>query len=141
LVSDTKILVNEEMTAPQQQLARLALAILWIFTGVTSVFFAPEIGYEVLTSGGIIGPTATTLIYLGSALDILIGLWVLTGWRLKPCCWLQLTVIISYSLLLTFIAPEYWLHPFGPLTKNIPIAVLIYILVSDTNSRTTGASH
>jgi hypothetical protein len=116
------------MTAQHQLLARLSLAGLWIFTGITSVFIAPEIGYEVLASAGITGQTAASLIYLGSGLDILIGLWVLSGWQLKPCCWLQLTVIISYSLLLSFIAPEYWLHPFGPLTKNIPIAVLIYIL-------------
>ena len=121
------------MAAQHQLLARLSLAGLWIFTGVTSVFIAPDIGYEVLASAGIKGEAATSLIYMGSGLDVLIGLWVLTGWQLKPCCWLQLIIIISYSLLLSFIAPEYWLHPFGPLTKNIPIAVLIYILSNEQN--------
>jgi hypothetical protein len=120
------------MTARHSLLVRISLGILWIFTGITSAFIAPEIGYEVLANGGITGRNATTLIFLGSGLDVVIGLWVLTGWQLKPCCLLQLGLIFSYSLLLSFIEPEFWLHPFGPLTKNIPIAVLIYVLYASS---------
>jgi hypothetical protein len=118
------------MTARHKLLVRIALGILWLFTGITSAFLAPEIGYEVLASGGITGGNATALIFLGSGLDVVIGLWVLTGWRLKPCCLVQLGLIVCYTLLLSFIQPEFWLHPFGPLTKNIPIAVMIYVLYS-----------
>ena len=118
------------MTARHSLLVRISLGILWIFTGITSAFLAPEIGYEVLANGGITGRNATALIFLGSILDVVIGLWVLTGWQLKPCCLVQLGVIVGYSLLLSFIEPEFWLHPFGPLTKNIPIAALIFVLYS-----------
>jgi hypothetical protein len=120
------------MTARHKLLVRIALGILWLFTGITSAFLAPEIGYEVLASGGITGSNATTLIFLGSGLDVVIGLWVLTGWQLKPCCLVQLGLIVCYTLLLSFIQPEFWLHPFGPLTKNIPIAVMIYVLYSSS---------
>ena len=116
------------MTDQQKYLIRLSLGILWIFTGITSVLLAPDIGYEVLAHGGITGRNASALIFLGSGLDIVIGLWVLSGWQLKLCCLLQIGLIVSYSALLSFIDPEFWLHPFGPLTKNIPIVVLIYIL-------------
>jgi hypothetical protein len=120
------------MTARHKLLVRIALGILWLFTGITSAFLGPETGYEVLASGGITGDNATTLIFLGSGLDFAVGLWVLTGWQLKPCCLVQLGLIVCYTLLLSFIQPEFWLHPFGPLTKNIPIAVMIYVLYSSS---------
>jgi hypothetical protein len=118
------------MTVRHKLLVRISLGILWIFTGITSAFLAPEIGYEVLANGGITGRNASTLIFLDSGLDIVIGLWVLSGWQLKSCCLVQLGLIFSYSLLLSFIEPGFWLHPFGPLTKNIPIAVFIFVLYS-----------
>ena len=95
------------MTARHSLLARISLGILWVFTGITSAFLAPEIGYEVLANGSITGCNATTLIFLGSGLDVVIGLWVLTGWQLKPCCLVQLGVIVGYSLLLSYIEPAF----------------------------------
>ncbi|CAM3789615.1 DoxX-like family protein [Parendozoicomonas haliclonae] len=118
--------------------ARWSLAFLWIVTALTSAFWGMEIGYEVLAKGGITGKLATLAIYSGSALDLVVGLWLLTGWRLKACYLIQLIVIISYSLLLTIIAPEFWLHPFGPLTKNIPILVMVFVLYrKDINQKAT----
>lgn len=67
--------------------------------------------------------------YAGSFLDAAIGVWLLTSVQLKWCYRLQIVLIISYSILLSFIAPEFWLHPFGPITKNIPVIVLIGILM------------
>lgn len=61
-------------------------------------------------------------------MDAVLGGWLLTNRRLKWCYLIQLYVIIIYSILLTFIAPDFWLHPFGPLSKNIPILMLVYIL-------------
>ena len=108
--------------------ARLSLALLWIFTGLTSVFFAPQLGFELLLSVSIEGKLADVIVYAGSVLDISIGLWLLSALRLQYCYLLQLTVIIVYSLLLTIIDGSFWLHPFGPITKNIPILMLIFIL-------------
>jgi DoxX-like family len=108
--------------------ARLSLSFLWIFTGLTSYFFAKEVGYEVLALGGITGPFADACIVAGSVLDILIGFWLVLGRQLRWCYLLQLGVIAVYTLLLTLIAPEFWLHPFGPLTKNVPLVVLVYWL-------------
>ncbi len=108
--------------------ARLSLAFLWVFTGVTSVFFAKEIGYKVLASGGITGALADLSIMSGSILDVAIGIWLLLGKRLKLCYLVQIVVVVSYTLLLTVIDPNYWVHPFGPLTKNIPLLVMIYYL-------------
>ncbi len=109
--------------------ARLALAFLWIFTGLTSVFFSPQTGYDILAQAGITGTLAHIAVYGGACLDIAIGLWLLGRWQLKACCIIQIAIIVIYTLLLTMIDASYWLHPFGPITKNIPVIVLILFIM------------
>lgn len=119
------------MTQRMRLAAVLSLGFLWVFSGITSVFFAKDIGLEVLARAGVTGSQANLYIALGSALDVVIGVWLLTGWRLRLCCLLQMGVIAVYTLLLTAIEPSLWLHPFGPLTKNIPVLILVYCLYSE----------
>jgi len=111
------------------KIAKYSLAFLWIFTGLTSVFFSPEIGYEILANADITGSLADIAIYAGGILDIVLGLWLITSFKTKLCCITQITVITVYTVLLTFIDPSFWLHPFGPITKNIPIIVLISLIL------------
>ena len=109
--------------------AKYSLAFLWIFTGLTSIFFSPEIGYELLANADITGSLADIAIYAGGILDIILGLWLMTSFRIRLCCIVQISVISIYTVLLTFIEPSFWLHPFGPITKNIPIVVLIFLIM------------
>ena len=106
-----------------------ALAFLWIFTGLTSIYFSPEIGYEILASANITGSMADFSVYAGGALDIVLGLWLLTSVKTKLCCIVQVAVIALYTAILTLIDASFWLHPFGPITKNIPIIVLILLIM------------
>lgn len=113
--------------------AKYSLAFLWIFTGLTSIFFTPEVGYEILANANITGVIADTAIYVGGLADIIIGLWLITSFKTQLCCIVQVTFIVAYSVLLTFIDSSFWLHPFGPITKNIPIIVLIaYVYINAT---------
>lgn len=112
------------------KLAKLTLAFLWLFTGLTSLVFAPDIGYQILASANITGLTADLFIYSGAFLDIGLGIWILSAWKIKICCTIQIITIITYTLLLSFIEPSFWLHPFGPLTKNGPIIILIFIVLA-----------
>lgn len=107
--------------------SKISLSLLWIFSGLTSLLFSPELGFDLLTNSGLSPKVANLLVYSGSVVDIGIGMWVLTGLRLRLCSLLQVIVIITYTILLTTFDPSYWLHPFGPLTKNFPIIVLILI--------------
>lgn len=109
-----------------------SLAFVWVFTGLTSMFFAPDIGLGVLQNVSIVGWSANVCLYAGSIIDIMIGCWLLTGLRAKYCCIVQVAVIIVYTMLLTLIDITYWLHPFGPITKNFPVIVLILIVYRST---------
>ena len=117
------------MSRIEQLLARLSLALLWLLTAVVSLTAGKGIGVEVLHSASIPEPLIDPLIWAGSLLDLGIGLWLLSGRALRWCCTLQLMVIVGYSLLLSLLAPAFWLHPFGPLSKNVPILVLIWLLM------------
>ena len=118
--------------------AKYSLAFLWIFTGLTSVFFSPEIGYEILANADITGSLAEVAIYTGGILDIVLGIWLMTSFRIRFCCIVQISIISIYTVLLTFIEPSFWLHPFGPITKNIPIIVLIgYVYASNVTTRSS----
>jgi len=111
------------------KLAKYSLAFLWIYTGLVSSLVMPSIGFSVLYSAGISGQLASLFVYGGSLVDIAIGIWILSNKASRLCYQVQIATIITFTLLLTFIDPSYWFHPFGPLTKNLPILALILILL------------
>ncbi|MDH4607762.1 DoxX-like family protein [Pseudomonas sp. BN102] len=108
--------------------ARLALVALWLATALVSVSSGRQIGYDILAGGHIEGVLADLCIYGGAALDLLLGLWLLSDRATLACLRVQGAVVLLYSLLLSLIDPSYWGHPFGPLTKNLPVLALILLL-------------
>jgi hypothetical protein len=108
--------------------SRLSLSVLWLFTAASSFWWGRAIGYEVLANQQITGAFADLCINAGSLVDAVIGLWLLTAYKLQWCYRVQLIIILSYTILLSFIDSSFWLHPFGPLTKNIPLLVYIFWL-------------
>ena len=50
--------------------------------------------------------------------------------RLRPI-WpvLALLAMLGMTVVATWLQPALWLHPLGPLTKNVPIAVVLWILM------------
>jgi len=123
------------MNKQTQILANISLAFLWIFTGLTSTILNPEFGYNILARTGLSIDYQTFLIWSGGVVDILIGIWLLTNQKIKLCYLAQMVTILVYTLLLTIIDISYWLHPFGPATKNLPILVLIYFLYQIEHSK------
>jgi hypothetical protein len=117
-----------------QFLPRLSLCFLWLFTALTSTLWGRDVGYAVLAQQNIRGSTADLCINAGGILDAIIGLWLLTAYNLKWCYRIQILIIIAYSILLTIIDASYWIHPFGPITKNIPILALLFMLLQSKNA-------
>ncbi len=113
-------------------LLRLSIAFLWIWSGVVSIFFFPaEQSYQFLAASGITGHAAPFMLYGLAIMDIVIGCMTLTAYRIRPLILFQLTIIFLYTLMITFTLAEFWLHPFGPVLKNIPlfITLLVYLIL------------
>jgi uncharacterized protein YbjT (DUF2867 family)/uncharacterized membrane protein YphA (DoxX/SURF4 family) len=107
---------------------RVALAIVWIITGLLSLGIYPvEQSLELLSQVGLRGPLASATLMSAALLDVGCGLATLfargrTLWRL------QMALIVAYTMITTIFLPAYWLHPFGPILKNIPILALLLLL-------------
>jgi len=100
-----------------------SIAFIWIFTGLTSAIFDLSSGYALMRAGGIEGRLATISIYAGALLDLILGLLMLFNiWR-RWVYLLQIGLMLGYMALATIIVPAQWLHPFGPLTKNLPLII------------------
>lgn len=110
-------------------LARFAVAMVWIWTGIVSLGIYPiSESLQLLGQVGLTGKFALFLLYFASLLDLFLGLLLILKKR-KILYILQLLVICSYSLIISFKIPEFWIHPFGPLLKNIPLVVLTLMLL------------
>lgn len=110
-------------------LLRIILGFVWIWSGIVSAFLYPQVdALRLLHEIGVHPPLDIPLLYIASSLDILLGILTIVGYKLKFLLMFQMLVIIVYTILLTFLAPYHWLHPFGPILKNIPLVLTIFIL-------------
>jgi hypothetical protein len=39
-----------------------------------------------------------------------------------------MALVAAYTLIITFFMPEFWLEPFGPVLKNVPILAMLWLL-------------
>jgi len=117
------------------KLALFSLAFVWIATAIVSAIISPEIGFSILAKVNIVGTLADIFVFGGSLLDLILGIWILSQKAIKLCCWVQAITVLSYTLLLTLIDASFWVHPFGPLTKNIPILVLVMLLYKQADKK------
>jgi hypothetical protein len=114
-----------------QPLLRVALAALWVWTAIVSLWLFPREASEALLARvGLHGAPATFALFAAAGLDLLFGLltlWAPARWR--PAVWLsQIVLVLAYTVLVTLFLPEFWLHPFGPISKNLPIlAALVWL--------------
>jgi uncharacterized protein YbjT (DUF2867 family) len=107
---------------------RVALAAMWIWTGIVSLGLYPvHESLALLSRVGLHGALATAALYGAALLDIALGIATL-AWR-RPWVWAaQVALIAGYTVLITLFLPEYWLHPYGPISKNLPVLAAIALL-------------
>jgi len=105
-------------------LLRFSIAFLWVFTGIVSAFIFPvDQSYSMLEKAGITGLLGPVMLYGAAATDIVLGLATLLVHRINLIGLMQIAVIAFYSIIITFSQPELWVHPFGPVSKNIPLII------------------
>jgi uncharacterized protein YbjT (DUF2867 family) len=110
-------------------LLRLSIALVWIFTGIMSLGLYPiEQSYALLAHVGLTGWLATLALYGAALLDLALGIAILVCKRRRLLWIAQVAVIFSYMGIISLRIPEFWLHPFGPILKNLPMLAAIWIL-------------
>lgn len=116
------------MDKSDQRAARLSLAVVWLVTGALSLGVYPKADSVLLLEHvGLHGETALIALYLAATMDMVLGFLTLLVPR-KGLWLFQATLIVVYTLIISIWLPEFWLHPFGPVLKNIPILFLLGLL-------------
>jgi uncharacterized protein YbjT (DUF2867 family) len=112
-------------------LLRIALALMWLWTAAVSFGLYPVAdSLALLARVGLHGALALVALYGAAALDLALGVLTLAAparWR-RPVWLAQLALIAAYTVLVSVFLPEYWLHPYGPISKNLPLAALVALL-------------
>ena len=110
-------------------LMRFSIAAVWIWTGIVSLGLYPiEESYALLYRVGVSPALAPLFLYGAAALDLAFGVATLALPRRRLLYLLQIALILGYTLIITLKLPEFWLHPYAPILKNIPMVVGIYWL-------------
>ena len=106
-------------------LERWSLVALWWGTALVSALGWGGISHALVSGAGLV-PVAwvSPLVAAGIALDVAMGAW-LVWWPGVAACRAGTVVVLGFTALATLLVPGAWLHPFGPLLKNLPILALM----------------
>ena len=111
-----------------EKMLRFSIVFVWLLTAATSVWTLNGQSMQLLSAAGVNDPSLIRLLILGGAgIDAALGLAML----LKPTGWSYLAALMAMlimTLVATILDPALWLHPLGPLTKNVPIGAALIVL-------------
>jgi hypothetical protein len=108
---------------------RISIAVVWIFTAIVSAFVYPVAdSYELLARTGIPTGLRPMMLYGAAVFDLLLGLGIVLLKRRRWLWLAQLGLIGFYTVVIAWKLPEFLVHPYGPLTKNLPMLAAIWLL-------------
>jgi uncharacterized protein YbjT (DUF2867 family) len=110
-------------------LLRLSIVFVWLATAVVSVaLYPPELSYQLLERSGVPAALGPLMLYGAAAFDLLLGLGIVLLARRRWLWLAQLGLIGFYTVVIAWKLPEFLLHPYGPLIKNVPMLAAIWLL-------------
>lgn len=119
---------------PVARLLRYSLVAVWLITAAVSVWELHGQSRDLLAGLPAMWNTpgrVAALILGGAAADAVLGLWM--AWRPGRAAYAAaLLLMAAMTVLATVIQPGLWLHPLGPLLKNLPIAAILWVLLQGT---------
>lgn len=115
--------------ADDTRLLRFSLVAVWLFTAVASLAELNGQSRDVLAAAGIASPAwlVQGLVVGGAAADLAVGI-ALWRWPCRASYAAAFALMFVMTAVATVLQPGLWLHPLGPLLKNIPIAALLWHL-------------
>jgi uncharacterized protein YbjT (DUF2867 family) len=110
---------------------RASVALVWIVTGIVSLGLFPVAqSYVLLERTGVPAALAPPLLFAAALLDLALGVlvFVLHGARRRLLWRVQIALMLLYSIVIAARLPEFWLHPYGPMLKNVPLLAVLVLL-------------
>jgi uncharacterized protein YbjT (DUF2867 family) len=107
---------------------RFAIALMWIASGAAGLLLPESTGIAIGNAIGIADPMGAILMNAACLADIAIGIAVLARWQCNRVMFIQVALVLMYTLVLSATLPYLWGDPFGSLLKNIPVIAAILVL-------------
>ena len=106
------------------------MAVIWLTDGLAAQFLYGLSPAELARVQAFIPFDAATAVRLlgGLSAAAAVAVLALRGWPRRVVLAAQLAVLAAVPVVASFIDPLLWVHPFGPLTKNVPLLVGTWIL-------------
>jgi hypothetical protein len=117
---------------------RITVAFIWIATPIATWFMWPRADSIALAVGAGVPPAlAGPSVDIACAFELVIAAAILAGWRMREVGIVQILLVGTYTAILLFSGSPLWGHPFGPLTKNVPLigAILALMATRDRGTR------
>lgn len=137
-------LASEPASVQEKWFARLyllkplifaTLALFWLGTGLLSLGPGYTIGESLMREGQIEGWLATLAIVGGGVSDIIVGLGIAvrrtSRWTLRA----SLVITLIYVALGTYLVPQLWIDPLGPMLKIWPVFVFTLVALAIHDDR------
>ncbi|MFV0681029.1 MAG: DoxX-like family protein [Ottowia sp.] len=117
------------MPEPQPlALLRYSLVAVWLWTAVVSVAELHGQSRQLLEAASVVpAHWFSPLVWAGAALDAVLGL-MLWAYPRRAVIALMATSVLLMTAVATWLLPDLWWHPLGPLSKNLPLLAALYLL-------------
>ena len=113
-----------------QRLMHASLVIVWLGTALVSALEHKGLSARLLADAGILDTRwQALLVWSGLLADLAVGLalWLRPG---RSSYLAALALMLAMTVTASVLQPALWLHPLGPLLKNLPIAAMLLHLMS-----------
>lgn len=113
------------LLAPVLRFSVILLCLISAWAG----FVTPAAQIEAMSSGSLLAhlqPVA--LARLAGGVDLLLALWLASGWRPRAAVASTLLLVLGYTLVFGALVPALWLDPLGGLAKNLVLLPALAVL-------------
>jgi uncharacterized membrane protein YphA (DoxX/SURF4 family) len=112
-----------------KRVARFCLGFTWIYLGlVPKLLTQVPLEHEIVRRTGLYFSSPALTIRMIGVLEIVLGLWVLSGFREKIACVVTSGFLIVLMFLAVMEEPMLLAGPFGGMVKNLSLLVLAWIV-------------
>lgn len=124
LVTATWLVGREGWTPRATWILRGGMAVVWMTEGlVPKILFQQPMEVAVVANSGLVPMAPEAFLKLLGVAQLVSGVLalVLGGRLLRALLVAQVFALVVLPLLVSWQDPTLWVHPFGPMTKNVPI--------------------
>jgi uncharacterized protein YbjT (DUF2867 family) len=107
----------------------------WVATGIVSLWPGWQNGLELMYRGGVAEPAASWIVVAGALADIVIGCAILYRPTSRYGLLAALGISFIYAAIGTYLLPDLWREPLGPMLKIWPIIVLNLVALAIREDR------